>query len=188
MPAQGLSPGCQAAGVGAGRPRRARCVLAPRCDLARMPVRNLHLALRGERSHTAITTGAAVGSWWASSSPLLPWCAHTPCHTLRWCRTRRTHTHDTQNAGGKKAHAGHHAVGATGPHAGDKKPKNIKGSGATKKGECASGRWHCAPACSDTVCAVRCLLVTVSCHACVCACAAARRAAGLRSMRVPLHT
>lgn len=36
-------------------------------------------------------------------------------------------------AGGKKQHAGHHAP-SSGPHAGDKKSKNQKGSGATKKG------------------------------------------------------
>jgi hypothetical protein len=36
-------------------------------------------------------------------------------------------------AGGKKQHAGHHAP-SSGPHAGDKKSKNQKGTGATKKG------------------------------------------------------
>lgn len=37
-------------------------------------------------------------------------------------------------AGGKKQHAGHHAP-SSGPHAGDKKSKSVKGSGGTKKGE-----------------------------------------------------
>lgn len=42
--------------------------------------------------------------------------------------------HGVLCAGGKKQHAGHHAP-SNGPHAGDKKPKNMKGTGATKKGK-----------------------------------------------------
>jgi hypothetical protein len=38
---------------------------------------------------------------------------------------------------GKAAKGSHHAPG-TGPHAGDKKSKSSKGSGATKKGVCGS--------------------------------------------------
>jgi hypothetical protein len=43
--------------------------------------------------------------------------------------------HTNAASGSKKGHAGHHAP-TSGPHAGDKKSKGIKGSGATKKGAC----------------------------------------------------